>query len=152
MIALIDHFIFGKKLLKLFKNCLESIDNSCWRRIDSLLSGTKTEPAPNESNLDVVLTEIAPESILVDAAVDDAPFEENTSDDNVLAQNENVENPVMDDIPTFDEALEMEVVTVCSPQSEIRRRVSSRLSLQSDELPDYENYESHPVISDIEKF
>ena len=138
-------------MLKLFKNCLESIDNSCWRRIDSLLSGTKTAPAPNESNPEVVLTEIAPESILVDAAVGDAPFEENTSDDNVLAQNENVENPVMDDIPTFDEALEMEVVTVGNPQNGVRRRVSSRLSLKNDELPDYENYELHPVINGIEK-
>ena len=49
--------------------------------------------------------------------------------------------------PTFDEALEMEVVVVGSPQSELRRRVSSRVSMRSDELPDYENYESHPVFS-----
>ena len=52
-----------------------------------------------------------------------------------------------EDAPTFDEALEMEVVVVGSPQSELRRRVSSRVSMRSDELPDYENYECHPVFS-----
>ena len=52
-----------------------------------------------------------------------------------------------EDAPTFDEALEMEIVVVGSPQSELRRRVSSRVSMRSDELPDYENYESHPVFS-----
>lgn len=51
-----------------------------------------------------------------------------------------------EEAPTFDEALEMEVV-VESPQSELRRRVSSRVSMKSDELPDYENYDCHPVFS-----
>ena len=51
-----------------------------------------------------------------------------------------------DDAPTFDEALEMEVIVVESP-SELRRRVSSRVSMKSDELPDYENYHCHPVFS-----
>ena len=51
-----------------------------------------------------------------------------------------------EEAPTFDEALEMEVV-VESPQSELRRRVSSRVSMKSDELPDYENYQCHPVFS-----
>ena len=85
------------------------------------------------------------------------PFEQRSTQNestgtSALAQSENLANPESDDIPTFDEALDMEVVTVGSPQNDIRRRVSSRLSLKSDELPDYENYESHPVISGIEKF
>ena len=52
-----------------------------------------------------------------------------------------------DGAPTFDEAIEMEIVNIENSQTELRRRVSSRLSIKSDELPDYENYENHPVYS-----
>ena len=55
-------------------------------------------------------------------------------------QNENLE---LDDLPTFDEALKMEVVE--NSQDKLRRRFSSRVSMQSDELPDYESvsYETY---------
>ena len=55
------------------------------------------------------------------------------------------ENQEVNDVPTFDEALEMEIVNVETSETELRRRLSSRLSINNDELPDYENYENHPV-------
>ena len=125
-----------------------------------------------KSNLEKARTDVGPESVIVGNASPgqrnsqnesterpsdnfesaETPVQEETIDNIAEAQGESLANPNSDDIPTFDEALDMEVVTVGSPQNDIRRRVSSRLSLKSDELPDYENYESHPVISGIEKF
>ena len=64
-----------------------------------------------------------------------------------FAQNESPVEHNSDDIPPFAEAIEMEIETAENPQSSIRRRVSSRFSLKSDALPDYENYESYPVFN-----
>ena len=131
----------------------------------------KPASAKIKPKLEVARTDVGPESVIVDASPEqrnsqnesterpsdnfesaETPVQEETIDNIAEAQGESLANPNSDDIPTFDEALDMEVVTVGSPQNDIRRRVSSRLSLKSDELPDYENYESHPVISGIEKF
>jgi len=53
-------------------------------------------------------------------------------------------NQEINDLPTFDEALKMEIVKMDKSQSKARRRLSSRLSKTNDELPDYETHESHP--------
>ena len=53
-------------------------------------------------------------------------------------------NQEFNDLPTFDEALKMEIVKTDSSQSKPKRRLSSRLSKTNDELPDYETHESHP--------
>ena len=113
---------------------------------------SKTTPTQNKTNLEVARNDLDPESVIVDAPFEQRSTQNESTGTSALAQSENLANPESDDIPTFDEALDMEVVTVGSPQNDIRRRVSSRLSLSSDELPDYENYESHPAISGIEKF
>ena len=112
----------------------------------------------SKTNQDVARNDIRSESVIVDAPLEQT----NTQTESTERPTETSEWVVMDtpvhashdsdDIPTFDEALDMEVVAVGSPQNDVRRRVSSRLSLKSEELPDYENYESHPVISGIEKF
>ena len=54
-------------------------------------------------------------------------------------------NQEINDLPTFDEALKMEIIKTDSSQSKTKRRVSSILSKTNDELPDYETHESHPV-------
>ena len=54
-------------------------------------------------------------------------------------------NEEINDLPTFDEALKMEIVKTDSSQSKTKRRVSSRLSKTNDELPDYKTHEFHPV-------
>ena len=63
---------------------------------------------------------------------------------------QNTESPLdknqeINDLPTFDEALKMEIVKTDKSQSKPKRRLSSRLSKTNDELPDYETHESHPV-------
>ena len=47
---------------------------------------------------------------------------------------DNVESDNIEDAPSYEEALQMET----PKQNEIRRRVSSRKSLKSDDLPDYD--------------
>ena len=123
----------------------------------------KTAPAQNKTNQEVSRTDSGPESIIVENESTqrqtetselvemETPVQQEPVDNNSGALGEILANLDSEDIPTFDEALEMEVVAVDSPQNDVRRRVSSRLSLKSEELPDYENYESHPVISGIEK-
>ena len=100
------------------------------------INGAKPSDAVEE--IEVTVTQINHgESIVGDEALQ-SEIVQNTD----IVQSEIQESEAA---PTFDEALEMEVVVVGSPQSELRRRVSSRVSMRSDELPDYENYESHPV-------
>ena len=124
-------------------------------------------------NREVVQTDTGSESVIIDASLEqenaqhesigrptqtservvmEPPVQQDAIENIAVAQSQILASHDSDDIPTFDEALDMEVVAVGSPQNDVRRRVSSRLSLKSDELPDYENYESHPVISGIEKF
>ena len=132
----------------------------------------RSKTAPTQTKTNLARNDIGPESVIIDASLEqgnaqnesierptatydwvvmETTVQQETIDNIAVAQGEILANHDSDDIPTFEEALEMEVVTVGSPQNEIRRRVSSQLSLKSDELPDYENYESHPVISGIEK-
>ena len=54
-------------------------------------------------------------------------------------------NQEINDLPTFDEALKMEIVKTDKSQSKPKKTLSSRLSKINDELPDYETHESHPV-------
>ena len=63
---------------------------------------------------------------------------------------QNTESPLdknqeINDLPTFDEALKMEIVKTDKSQSKPKKTLSSRLSKINDELPDYETHESHPV-------
>ena len=75
----------------------------------------------------------------------ETPVPHEAIDNLAVAQNEILADHNSDDITTFEAAIQMEIATMENPENNIRRRVSSRLSLKSDELPDYENYESYPV-------
>ena len=58
-----------------------------------------------------------------------------------------VENQEIHDLPTFDEALEMEIVKTDNSEIEVtkHRQKDECPSIKTDELPDYETHESHPV-------
>ena len=99
-----------------------------------------TVPETNETTIVVAPIEV----IETENLPSDEPWQSVDVQNTVSVPDEIQES---ENAPTFDEALEMEVVEVGSPQSKLRRRVSSRLSMKSDELPDYENYECHPVYS-----
>ena len=47
-------------------------------------------------------------------------------------------NQEINDLPTFDEALKMEIVKTDNFQSKVKKH-------RNDELPDYETHESHPI-------
>ena len=87
----------------------------------------------NETNLD---------EVIIDGQSQAEPNDSISSQETSSHQDKNLE---IDDLPTFDEALEMEVVNVENSQHKLRRRFSSRVSMQSDELPDYESvtYETY---------
>ena len=105
-------------------------------KINQKTNGEK--PADAVEEIEVTETQINHDESIVGDETSQSEIVQNTD----IVQSEIQESEAA---PTFDEALEMEVVVVGSPQSELRRRVSSRVSMRSDELPDYENYESHPV-------
>ena len=89
--------------------------------------------ASNQNNLD---------EVIIDGQSQAEPNVSIGSQETSSHQDKNTE---IDDLPTFDEALEMEVVNVENSQHKLRRRFSSRVSMQSDELPDYESvsYETY---------
>ena len=47
-------------------------------------------------------------------------------------------NEEINDLPTFDEALKMEIVKTDNFQSKVKKQ-------RNEELPDYETHESHPI-------
>ena len=106
----------------------------CWEKT-RINKHIKPSPVTDELSTDETQNHNAPNDWIV--------FDENIQPDNI--NNTTDQNLEIDDIPTFDEAIEMDVVS--DSQNVARRRVSSRFSMKSDELPDYENYESHPVYS-----
>ena len=58
-----------------------------------------------------------------------------------------VENQEIHDLPTFDEALEMEIVKTDNSEIEVTkdRQKDEFPSITTDELPDYETHKSHPT-------
>ena len=58
-----------------------------------------------------------------------------------------VENQEIHDLPTFDEALEMEIVKTDNSEIKVtkHRQKDEFPSITTDELPDYEKHESHPI-------
>ena len=75
-------------------------------------------------------------------SADEVDIEDETVDGNDDT-NAGIENVFEEAAPTYEEALGMEAIT----ENEIRRRVSSRQSLKSDDPPDYD-YIDNPVYSD----
>ena len=58
-----------------------------------------------------------------------------------------VENQEINDLPTFDEALEMEIVKTDISEIKVtkHRQKDEFPSKTTDELPEYETHESHPI-------
>ena len=81
----------------------------------------------------------------VDPMVVDQEAVVQSSQPAIIQNTENLhdKNQEINDLPTFDEALKMEIVKMDKSQSKARRRLSSRLSKTNDELPDYETHESN---------
>ena len=78
---------------------------------------------------------------------EEAPVE---SSQPVIIQNTDclqVENQEIHDLPTFDEALEMEIVKTDNSEIKVTRHKQKDefSSKTTDELPDYETHESHPI-------
>ena len=106
----------------------------CWEKT-RIKKHIKPSPVTDELSTDETQNHNAPNDWIA--------FDEHIQPDTI--NNTPDQNLEIDDIPTFDEAIEMDIVN--DSQNVARRRVSSRFSMKSDELPDYENYESHPVYS-----
>ena len=115
-------------------NCIKMYQYNCIN--DPQKQIEQTHPAVNELSFEHDQNRLA-ESINIDSQVQSEAVQ------NLNFQQS--ENQEVNDVPTFDEALEMEIVNVETSETELRRRLSSRLSIKNDELPDYENYENHPV-------
>ena len=101
-------------------------------------------PETNETTLDEVITDAQlPTEPTVPETTNETTSE--TTNETINVQFARDRNLDFDDLPTFDQALEMEIVDVENSQHKLRRRFSSRASMKNDELPDYEtvSYETN---------
>ena len=131
MIADVVSWCYKKSKVSVSKDY--SLDSTKTQHTSTEITSTEHPPGP---------TECPPgptEWVVMETPV---PYE--AIDNLALSQNEILADHNSDDIPTFEAAIQMETATTES-QNNIRRRVSSRLSLKSDVMPDYENNESYPV-------